>query len=183
MLGWAVLCGTAGVMLGSALFADPPVPRTDLHRAGMFPIGLTLAGGGTAMATTSYALRGDGGLHAGVRHGCIVVPSSAERNGGEVRLSVRAPVGSESQLITVDRGSGSDADCQDFEPSELVYRGTTDTLAHRYPWDAGLTVADADDGVLTIRVGIESIDAGRAGDAPAGSTTWLDVEHRLTPDR
>jgi hypothetical protein len=133
------------------------------------------------MATTSYALRADGGSRDGVRHGCIVVPSSAERNGGEVRLAVRTPVGSESPLrITVDRGSGSDADCDDFEPSELVYRGTTDTLARRYPWDVGLAVADADDGVLTIRVGIEPIDAGTGG---AGGTTWLDVEHRLTPDR
>jgi hypothetical protein len=184
VLGWAVLCGTAGVMIGSALVADPPVDRTELHHAGMFPVGLTLAGGGTTMATTSFALPAGVDVIGAARQGCIVVPSGAERYGGEVRLSVRTPLGSEARvLITVDRGSGSRADCADFEVAEMLYRGPADRLDRRHTWDAGLAVADADDGELTIRVEVEPTGTGTVGRGAAGGTTWLDVQHRLTPDR
>ncbi len=184
MLGWAVLCGTAGVMIGSALVADPPVVRTDVHRAGMFPIGLTFAEGGNTMATTSFALRADGDPIGAARKGCIVVPSSAERRGGEVRVSTRTPSGGDGGLVlTVDRGSGTDADCRDFEVSELLYRGTADGLARRTPQGAGLPVADADDVELTIRVRIEPTDGAPHGTGASGAPTWLDVQHVVTPDR
>lgn len=185
VLGWVVLCGTTGVMIGSALLADPPVMRSDAHRAGLFTIAPTVAGGGSQMATTSFPVSAVGFVADTtdvVTEGCIVVPSAVDRGGGEVRLTTRVPAGAGSQLvIAVDRGHGPDADCEGFRSSELLYRGPLEGLASQDTVVRGIVLADSGDDELTIRVRIERAGGGRSGGSDRD--LWIDVQHLATPGR
>ncbi len=180
VLGWFVLCSTAGVMIGSALFADPPAARTRDVGGRLFPVGMTVADGQPAMATTSFGVRADGLATGLVKEGCIVVPSAWDRRGGDVRLAARTngSDGAASRLhVTVEQGTGSLGDCTDFHRSAEIHSGTLADLERRDVNGAGIELADPEADRMTVRVRIEPA-ADHVITAP-GVVAWLDVQHRM----
>ncbi len=183
MLGRAVLCGTAGVMIVSALVADPPVAVDGERSTGLFTIRPTLAQGRSEMSTTSFAVPvGPAPADAVVRD-CFVVPPASERDGGVVTLTTRIPVAGASGLaVTVEREVGAEARCNHVASPEVLYGGPMDGLVADEAGRSGIVLADVDDERLVVRVRIDRTD-GRTPPRDVDATAWLDVRHRTAADR